>query len=185
MLVRPWPRRPGASVALLYAPVDSFSRPEELDAHVVLLERSSTAMNALASAELVPMVETDRAWQLDSPKFELDFAAYEIRSGEFAFIGPSSLRGESTSQVLHLFRQHCARLFDIFHTEVRMDDEQRGPNDHMQLASVLVMAPETTGGFHDIVVRRSFSTAPLDGSSPSTSGSRTERWRWTGARYSR
>jgi hypothetical protein len=192
MLLKAWPRRPGLSVGLVFAALETFGRPEELDAHVILLERSASGVNALATGSLVPMVPTNPGWELDSPVFKLDFAAYEIRSGEFAFGVRFEHRtqfpaGENTTEVLHLFRQDCGRLVDILHTEVRTDDEQRGPNDQRQSTSIVIIAPETTGGFHDIVVRRSSTTAPLDESQPNSVGRRTERraerWRWTGERY--
>jgi hypothetical protein len=192
MLLKPWPRRPGASVALVSATLETFQNPEELDAHLVLLERNDSRTHVVATGSLVPMVPTDPAWRLDSPVFKLDFAAYQIRDGEFAF----GVRfehvtefpaGNNATEVLHLFRQDCGRLIDIFHTEVRSDDVQRGPNDHSESASVVIIAPETTRGFHDIVVQRSFAVSPLLEDQPSTSGRRTgqhaERWRWSGERY--
>jgi hypothetical protein len=192
VVLQAWPRRSGASVALVFASLDAFRTPEELDAHVVLLERCASGAAAVATGSLVPMVPTDPAWQLDSPVFKLDFAPYEIRSGEFAFGIRFEYRtqfsaGENTTEVLHLFRQDCSRLVDILHTEVRTEDEQRGPNDLTHSTSVVMIAPETTGGFHDIVVQRRSTTAPLDESVRSRSGRkserRAERWQWTGERY--
>jgi hypothetical protein len=191
MVLRAWPRRPGVSVALVFAAIETFRSPEELDAHVILLDRSATAVKALATGSLVPMVPTNPGWELDSPLFELDFAAYEIRSGEFAFgvrfeHTTQFAAGENTTEVLHLFRQDCGSLIDILHTEVRMVDVQRGPNDLTESTSFVIIAPETTRGFHDIIVRRRSITGSLDPSEPSRPDRKTERserWRWTGERY--
>jgi hypothetical protein len=192
MVLSAWPRRPNASVALVFATLDTFNKPEQLDARLLLLERSTSGTKVLATGSLVPMVPTDPGWELSSPRFKLDFAPYEIRGGDFAFgvrfeHVTRFAAGESTTEVLHLFRQDCSRLVDILHTEVRTDDVQRGPNDHSTSASVLVVSPETTRGFHDIVIRRTFTTAPLSEDEPSTSGRRTEhraeRWQWSGDHF--
>jgi hypothetical protein len=192
MLLKVWSRRPGASVALVFAALETFRKPEQLDARLVLLERNDSVVNVVATGSLVPAVPTDPAWELDSPSFNLDFAAYQIRDGEFAFgvrfqHVTHFAAGENTSEVLHLFRQDCSRLIDVLHTEVRADDVQRGPNDHSESASVIIVAPETTHGFHDIVVQRRFTTAPLSEDARSTSGHKSERsaerWKWSGERY--
>ncbi len=67
MLLKAWPRRPGASVALVIATLETFRKPEQLDAHVVLLDRNESVMDVVATGSLVPMVPTDPAWELRSP----------------------------------------------------------------------------------------------------------------------
>jgi hypothetical protein len=75
MLLKSWPQRPRASVALVFATLETFRKPEQLDARLVLLERYDSVVTVVATGSLVPMVPTDPAWELKSPSFKLDFAA--------------------------------------------------------------------------------------------------------------
>jgi hypothetical protein len=193
--VRPWALRPGFSLALV-AP-RCFPAPAPLQVHVVLLDEQASTVTAAATGAFAPSVETHPAWTLDHPDYKLDLAPYEIRKGDFAFGVRFAYRtqfpaGENTREQLFLFRQEGARLVDILDVLVSLSDEQRGPDDTTDSSTVLIIvAPETTRGFRDLLLRTRSVTSPLPGDRAGVMFPKrrtdlyTERWRWAGAGYQR
>ena len=70
MLLKAWPQRPGASVALVFEALERFRKPEEIDAHVVLLERSVADLLRAEHAR-GPSDPGDPARQVDSVTVEI------------------------------------------------------------------------------------------------------------------
>jgi hypothetical protein len=191
VLVKDWPARPGFSVALVHAEPDEITSGRDLDARVVLLRHVGTGVEVVAATTFVPAVDTDPAWHVHSTDLDLDFARYELREGDMAFGVRLGLTvefpaGENDSHTLYLFRPDGAELVEVLHTRVQETDEQRGPDELRESTRIVAVAPETTGGFHDLLVHTQWSSGPLvtDDSHPrQRKGHSSQRWRWDGRRY--
>ena len=191
VLVKDWPARPGLSVALVHAEPDEITSGRDLDAHVVLLRHVGTGLEVVATTTFVPEVDTDPAWHVRSPELDLDFARYELREGDMAFGVRLGLTvefpaGENDSRTLYLFRPDGAELVEVLHTRVQETDEQRGPNELRESTRIVAVAPETTGGFHDLLVHAQWTLGPLVTDDPhpqQRKGHSSQRWRWDGRRY--
>ena len=191
VLVKDWPARPGFSVALVHSEPDEITSGRDLDAHVVLLRHVGRGVEVVATTTFVPEVDTDPAWHVRSPELDLDFARYELRAGDIAFGVRLGLTvefpaGENDSRTLYLFRPDGTELVEVLHTRVQETDEQRGPNELRESTRIVAVAPEMTGGFHDLLVHTQWSSGPLvtDDSHPQQlKGHSSQRWRWDGRRY--
>jgi hypothetical protein len=191
VLMKDWPERPGFSVALVHAEPDAVTSGQNLDAHVVLLRHVGTGVELVATTTFVPEVKTDPAWRVTRPELDLDFARYELRGLDVAFglrlgLTVEFPAGENDSRTLYLFRQHGTELVEVLHTRVQETDEQRGPNELRESSSIIAVAPETTGGFHDLVIYHQWSSRLLVTDDPhpkARTGHSSQRWRWDGARY--
>ncbi len=191
VLVKDWPARPGLSVALVHGEPDEITSGRDLDAHVVLLRHAGAGVEVVATTTFVPEVDTDPAWHVRSPELDLDFARYELREGDMAFGVRLGLTvefpaGENDSRTLYLFRPDGAELVEVLHTRVQETDEQRGPNELRESTRIVAVAPETTGGFHDLLVHAQWTLGPLVTDDPhpqQRKGHSSQRWRWDGRRY--
>ncbi len=191
VLVKDWPARPGFSVALVHAEPVEITSGRDLDAHVVLLRRSGTGVEVVATTTFVPDVDTDPAWHVHSTDLDLDFARYELRESDIAFGVRLGLTiefpaGENESRTLYLFRQDGTELVEVLHTRVQETDEQRGPNELRESTRIIAVAPETTAGFHDLLVHAQWTSGPLITDAPhpqQRKGHSSQRWRWDGRRY--
>jgi hypothetical protein len=191
VLVKDWPARPGFSVALVHAKPDEITSGRDLDAHVVLLRHVGMGVEVVATTTFVPEVDTDPAWHVVTPELDLDFARYELRDNDIAFGVSLGLTiefpaGENESRTLYLFRPDGTELVEVLHIRVRETDEQRGPNELRESTRIVAVAPETTGGFHDLLVHAQWSSGPLIADDPhpkQRKGQSSQRWRWDGRRY--
>lgn len=161
---------------------------------VVLAANHIVAETVIYARDAADSVCYDEENQVSCSDFELDLAPYKISSTQTA-IGvrfnqtDTYIAGETNSEYLALYVIRGKGLSKVLETAMKMQEEQRGPNDAIVSSCVLSPIKTSTQGHFDMAktCHIVFSSLILDDDSGRDPKERNQtkrtRIRWSGERY--